>query len=53
MTGPDGCGKSTLVAGVVVLDGYWYKYAVSELEHGAPEAVFAGCAETLPRGSTR
>lgn len=35
-------------ARVVLLDGYWFKYAVSELEHGAPEALFAGCAEGFP-----
>ncbi|MCB9674572.1 MAG: hypothetical protein H6737_05605 [Alphaproteobacteria bacterium] len=35
-------------ASVVVLDGYWYKYAVSELEHGTPPAVFAGCDAAFP-----
>lgn len=35
-------------ARVLVLDGYWYKYAVSELEHGAPPAIFASCGEVFP-----
>lgn len=33
---------------VLVLDGYWYKYAVSELEHGGPAALFASCGDLFP-----
>ena len=35
-------------AQVLVIDGYWYKYMVSELAHGTSPAVFAGCAEAFP-----
>lgn len=33
---------------VLVIDGYWYKYAVSEIAHGTPPALFAGCPEAFP-----
>ncbi|TNE88110.1 MAG: hypothetical protein EP330_15750 [Deltaproteobacteria bacterium] len=35
-------------AEVVVLDGYWYKYAVSERAHGGPAALFDACPTLFP-----
>jgi thymidylate kinase len=34
---------------LIVLDGYWYKYAVSEIEQGAPPELFAACETAFPR----
>jgi len=36
-------------ARVILLDGYWFKYAVSEAEHGAPIALFDACRSSFPR----
>lgn len=35
-------------ARVLLLNGYWYKYAVSELGYGVPSSVVLGAAEGFP-----
>lgn len=32
----------------LLLDGYWFKYAVSERAHGGPAELFAACPDVFP-----